>query len=277
MPKELSLRAPAKINLVLHVLFRREDGYHELYTIFQKVTFFDEIHLRPAPRINLRVRGEIEVPEGEENLCWRAAKLFFAAQGRSHGVEIILDKRLPKGAGLGGGSSDAAAVLKGLNELYPSFSPEELLSLGQKLGADVPFFLSPYSTALARGIGEILSPWPTHPAWYLLLCPEIEISTAWAYHNLRLTTRREPPNYEPDQPLWEQGLVNDFEPVIFSRYPVLKELKEELLRAGAQAALLSGSGAALFGVFLTEEEARAAQKLFRKKGLRAVVVTNFLA
>jgi len=277
VPEELFLRAPAKINLALRVLFRREDGYHELYTIFQKITLFDELFLFPSRKIELEILGEIEVPEGEDNLCYQAALLFFQESRKACGIKIRLLKRIPAGAGLGGGSSDAAAVLLGLNRLWPVFTLEELLLLGKRLGADVPFFISPHSAALARGIGEILSPWPSYPAWYLVLCPEIKISTAWAYANLRLTTRREPPNYEPDQPLWEQGLVNDFEPVIFDHYPVLKELKEELLRAGAQAALLSGSGAALFGVFSTREEAQRAGRIFRKKGLRAEIVTNYSA
>jgi len=271
----IAVAAPAKINLILRVLYRRPDGYHELYTVFQKVTLFDRLELIPCGGLQLEVCGEIEVPRGEENLCYRAARLYFDRCGLDPGVKIRLEKNIPVGAGLGGGSSDAAAVLRGLNQLFGSLTEEDLFDLARRLGADVPFFVSPLSTALARGIGEVLSPWPTHPAWYVILCPEIEISTPWAYENLRLTTRREPPNYEPDQPLWKQGLVNDFEPAIFARYPLLEELKGELLKKGACAALLTGSGAALFGVFEEEARAEKAALFFRKKDLRAEVVTNY--
>ena len=268
------ITAPAKINLVLKVLKRRPDGYHEIYSVFQKVTLEDRIILKKASTLSLEIEGPVSVPL-HHNLCLTAARLYFQKAGLKEGARLHLWKNIPVGAGLGGGSSDAASVLKGLNVLYEALSPEELIQLGPEIGADVTFFLSPFSTALAQGIGEKLSPWPTFPAWYVILCPDLKISTAWAYRNLRLTTPSEPPNYVPDQPLWKQGLVNDFERLVFAEYPALARLKEELRQRGACAALLTGSGAALFGVFEEREGAEKAALYFREKGLRAEVVTNY--
>jgi len=271
------LLAPAKINLGLRVLSRRADGYHELYTIFQKVTLFDrlEVRWRKDTEITIEVLGE-RVPGDASNLCVKAALAYRQRSKLRFGLDLRLLKEIPVGAGLGGGSSDAASLLLFLERHFGALGEEGLFALGKSLGADVCFFLSPYSTALGRGIGEELFPWPTHPAWYVILSPPITISTAWAYQNLRLTTPSEPPNYEPGQPLWEQGLVNDFEPLILECYPALQERKEALLERGAKLALLSGSGASLFGVFEEEAAAREAFAAFRKEGERAFLVTNYI-
>ncbi len=268
--------APAKLNLVLKVLAKRPDGYHELFTIFQKVTLFDELILALTPEKEIILETQGEVPTGEDNLCVRAAKLYQARTNKIFGLKIRLTKKIPMAAGLGGGSSDAAAVLKFLNQHFGALSQEELMALGRRLGADVPFFLSPYSTALGRGIGEILSPWPTFPAWYVVVCPEVQISTAWAYQNLRLTTPCELPNYEPDQPLWHQGLVNDFEPLIFAAYPEIGRWKRRLKELGAKEALLSGSGASVFGVFEALEEAKKAYLNLKDEGVKIFLVTNHI-
>ncbi len=275
MPKTIQLLAPAKINLILKVLGKRPDGYHELFTVFQKVSWFDTLVLYPAQGLSLEVKGKIDVPL-EGNLCLKAAKLFLTRSGVSEGVKIILYKEIPYGTGLGGGSSDAAATIKGLHQLYPVFTEEELLNLGAEIGADVPFFISRYSTALGRGKGEVLTPWPSHPAWYVILCPSVSVSTPKAYQLLRLTTWQEPPNYEPDQPLWWQGLVNDFEDVILARFPFLRELKARLLERGAQAALLTGSGSALYGVFEDKARAQEAAAYFSERGLKVKVVSNYV-
>ncbi len=269
--------APAKINLVLHILFRHKNGYHELFTIFQKITLFDELEISLAEDISIEVKGDIHVPAGKDNLCIKAAQLFFEASGLSGGVRIKLYKNIPVGAGLGGGSSDAGAVLKALNDLYQKpLSETELLRIAREVGADVPFFVSPYSTALAKGIGDVLSPWPTHPAWYILVFPGIKISTSWAYQNLRLTTCLEPPNYDPARPLWTQGLVNDFEQVIFEIYPLLKKIKEILLNLDADAALLSGSGSTVFGIFRSRSRAKEAEIAMREQEFNCVTVTNYI-
>ncbi|OAG27828.1 4-(cytidine 5'-diphospho)-2-C-methyl-D-erythritol kinase [Thermodesulfatator autotrophicus] len=276
MASKFSLFAPAKINLVLKIIDRREDGYHELYTIFQKITFGDRLTLSFKEKgLSLEVKGE-SVPSGPENLCLKAIQLFVQKTGLSFGLHIELQKNVPPGTGLGGGSSDAAVVLRWLNEKFKALSERELLVLAKKLGADVPFFVSSFSTALARGIGEKLSPWPTFPAWYVILIPEIKVSTKWAYENLRLTIPQLPPNYDASRPLWEQGLVNDFEKLVFKHYPELKKLKERLLDLGAEAALLSGSGGALFGVFKEEAQAVEAAGAFSDDTLKKVeVATNY--
>ncbi len=276
MANRVSVFAPAKINLVLKIIDRREDGYHELYTIFQKITFGDRLIIFFREKgLSLEVKGE-NVPLGLENLCIKAAHLFVQKTDLNFGLHIELQKNVPPGSGLGGGSSDAAAVLRVLNEKFKSFSESELIALAKELGADVPFFVSSFSTALARGIGEKLSFWPTFPAWYVILVPKVEISTKWAYENLRLTIPQLPPNYDANQPLWEQGLVNDFQELIFEHYPQLKGLKDKLLSLGAKAALLSGSGGALFGVFREEAQAVKAANAFLKDNLKKVeVATNY--
>ena len=272
----MRLLAPAKINLGLRVLFRREDGYHEIYTVFQKVTLCDVLELWPADELSLEVEGPVNVPLGEENLCLKAARALASIVGQVPPVRIRLYKEIPTGAGLGGGSSDAAAVLKGLNEFWGRpLSEAELQEAARALGADVPFFVSPHNTALATGIGERLSPWPTFDAWYVLVFPGFEVPTAWAYKNLRLTSPRKPPNYERARPLWLQGLVNDFEPLVFAVYPVLKDIKALLQESGAVAALLTGSGATVYGIFESREQAEEAKRLMARKGFKSVVVTNY--
>ncbi len=273
--------APAKINLVLSILHRRADGYHELYTVFQKISLCDrvQISLLRKPGVDkdvLEIYGDIVVPKNGGNLCLRALKRFSKEVGPLPPVKIKLYKKIPTGAGLGGGSSDAAAVLLGLNFLLNNpLSERALLRLGRDLGADVPFFIFSHPTALGRGIGDELAPWPCFKAWYVLVFPGFSISTAWAYQNLRLTSSQKPPNYEPAQPLWHQGLINDFEPVVFKKYPVLKDIKERLRQLGAVASLLSGSGATVFGIFLSAMKAHEARKEMGKQGFKAVVTTNY--
>lgn len=276
----MRLYAPAKLNLFLRVLRKRPDGYHELETLFQKITLCDEVELRKATDIALEVKGE--APPGRENLCFRAAEAFLSRAAIRAGVFIRLRKRIPAGTGLGGASSDAAAVLRGLSALYPGhLSQAELFSLARTLGADVPFFLSPYATAFARGIGDELSPFPETPAWYLVVVPPFRVSTRWAYQNLRLTKEKTPLNYGPKAPEgalnFEGVLENDFRAVVFERYPELYELERALLSAGAKACGLSGSGSALFGVFAEEEAARRAEAglVTRFPAYAFYVVTNY--
>ncbi len=272
----MKLLAPAKLNLFLRVLRRRADGYHDLETLFQKISLCDEVHLEKASGITLEVEGE--APSGRENLCFLAAERYLSRAAIEAGVFIRLVKRIPSGTGLGGASSDAAAVLKGLARLYPGHLPEsELFEMGRSLGADVPFFLSSYSTALGKGIGEKLTPWPTLPAWYLVVVPPFRISTAWAYQNLRLTKERSPLNYGPENFSWGKKLVNDFKRLVFEKYPELEELEGALREARALNAGLSGSGSALFGVFETEREARRAKEALIKRfpAYQFFVVTNY--
>jgi len=272
----MRLVAPAKINLFLRILRRRRDGYHEIETCFQKITLCDEVFVERATDITLEVEGE--APPGRENLCFRAAEGFLNRAAVEAGVFIRLRKRIPPGTGLGGASSDAAAVLRGLARLYPGhLSREDLFRLARELGADVPFFLSEHSTALGRGIGDELTPWSARPAWYVVAVPPFRISTAWAYRNLRLTKEKTPLNYGPENFSPEKDLSNDFRELVFARHPELRGLEEEMKKVQARGVGLSGSGSALFAIFEAEGEARGAAEALRNRfpEYRFFVATNY--
>ncbi len=259
----LCIKAPAKVNLFLYILARRPDGYHELKTLFQKVTLFDSIGLEiqeGAHKIHLECIGA-DLPTGKENLAYRAADLFLQRTGLTLYIKIHLQKRIPSGAGLGGGSSDAAAVLKGLNELTSSpLAERDLMSLGLELGADVPFFIQKAPAALGTGVGEVLEPRPGMPRWFLLVWPGFAISTRWVYTNFELTTQGHKTIFSPghghETSLWN----NDLEKAVISRYPEISALKKALMDLGAQASLMSGSGSTVFGVFDTREAALKASR-----------------
>ncbi|XOF34712.1 MAG: 4-(cytidine 5'-diphospho)-2-C-methyl-D-erythritol kinase [Candidatus Electrothrix sp. YB6] len=287
----LSLKAPAKINLSLRILGRREDGYHELETLMQKIALHDELQLTltAEPGVRLRCPGA-DLPENEDNIIVRAAQLFLTRTGNSkQGIHITLKKNIPVAAGLGGGSSDAAAVLKGLNQLLKpsssSCSVEELADMGLELGADVPLFVYDFPAARATGIGERLEPAaPLCGYQVLLVNPGIAVSTRWAYtafssaafssagEKIALTGQgkaftlscsadgRNNPSSDgsPEQHSFHpDDLYNDLEPVTAERYPVIRALKERLLAAGAAGAMMSGSGSTVFGLFQDTDEEQA--------------------
>jgi 4-diphosphocytidyl-2-C-methyl-D-erythritol kinase len=280
-PAELVLSAPAKINLLLKVLCRRPDGYHELESVMQKLTLADELSLCRLDEGILLECSDPTLPVGEGNLVWRAARLFLDFAAIHGGVSIRLDKRIPVAAGLGGGSSDAAAVLVAMNRLFDTgLSEEQLAGLGLKLGADVPFFVRSASAALARGIGELLSPVVGLTSGYLLLVnPGFAVSTRWVYENLALTSEGNPYILAPESGALTRGnsglelldfhvapspcFVNDLETVTIRRHPVIGEIKQALLDFGARIALMSGSGPTVFGYFLSESEAQAACRYFQ--------------
>ncbi|QER41577.1 4-(cytidine 5'-diphospho)-2-C-methyl-D-erythritol kinase [Thermodesulfobacterium sp. TA1] len=278
MKKYLFL-SPAKLNLVLQVLGRREDGYHNIYTIFQKIDLFDEIEIKkgvPDFRLEFITKG-INIPL-EENLVYKAYVKFKQAFNLRENHHITIKKTIPIGAGLGGGSSNAATVLKGLAYIYGIDQQTPVLyDIAKELGADVPFFLSPYATALGEGIGEVLTPYPTFSAWYLLICPDFEISTKWAYQNLGLTKSKNPVYYSTEHSPWRQpqGLINDFKALVFEKFPFLKELEAQLKACGCCAVGLSGTGPTIFGVFEKELPFyvyEALKKKFRK--VRVFLVQN---
>jgi 4-diphosphocytidyl-2-C-methyl-D-erythritol kinase len=283
----LRIKAPAKINLFLQVVGRRSDGYHLLNTFMQKVSLYDEVELCVHDEgIRLRCVGG-EVPESNDNLVYRAAELFLQtmrgrASGWKTGVDIILTKKIPVAAGLGGGSSDAAATLKGLNELCRcGCSAGELAEFGVRLGADVPFFLAETPAALATGIGEILQPVePLDEKGVLLVNPGFPVSTRWVYQNFALTRKENSGNLQNLQEVVSMGagddgnwredpkeaiLLNDLESVTVARYPEIGRLKKELIDNGATAALMSGSGPTVFGLFDDLESAAACQELFKRR------------
>ncbi|MEW6261944.1 MAG: 4-(cytidine 5'-diphospho)-2-C-methyl-D-erythritol kinase [Thermodesulfobacteriota bacterium] len=254
MPDSLIVSAPAKINLRLSVVGRRADGYHLLETLMVKLDWEDSLAIRPGRRgIELEVRGA-NLPPGEGNLVYRAAGLFFQAAGLKPGVEIVLTKNIPVAAGLGGGSSDAAATLLGLNRFWGRpLTLERLRELALSLGADVPFFLYPRATAWASGIGDKVRPGPPLEEWrFLLVNPGWELSTTWVYQNLKLTTgkRNSIVNGLNERSFTiDRDLRNDLEAVVLPRFPELGRIKARLIQAGAAGALMSGSGPTVFGLF----------------------------
>jgi len=262
--------AHAKVNLYLDVLRRREDGYHDILTIFQSISLADELIIERSEGIWVEcdVPG---LPSGEMNLAYRAAKLLKETAGLKMGVKIEIHKRIPIGAGLGGGSADAAAVLIGMNELFNLNLPRRtLMELGSEIGADVPFCILG-GTALGEGIGDKLTRIPfIGEIWFLLLNPAIHISTGWAYRNLRLTKPRGNANIliqrfkginSPESV--SSLLYNLFETVVFPEYPEVARLKVRLQESGALGALMSGSGSTVFGIFRSKEEAETARELLR--------------
>jgi 4-diphosphocytidyl-2-C-methyl-D-erythritol kinase len=271
------VHALAKVNLELRVLGRRSDGYHELRTVFQTISLADTIDIafRPARRTSVAVISDVEIPGG--NIMERAAELALEAMRTTGRVEMRLRKRIPMGAGLGGGSSDAAAVLLALPVLAGKvLAPARLMDLAAELGSDVPFFLLG-GTAVGLGRGTELYPLPDGPAAFgVVAAPGIHVSTAEAYRDLarpELTSDAAQSIISVFQSsVWDQGRspseslgCNDFEAVVFKRYPRLKALKRQLERLGAAPAMLSGSGSALFGVFRDRGQARRARELLGKE------------
>lgn len=270
--KKLQLQAPAKVNYRLDVLGKRADGYHDLRMVMQRVDLCDEIAIAVTETPGIRVRcGSSGVPDGPGNIAWRAADALLKLFGKEVGIEISITKKIPVAAGLGGGSSDAATVLMGVNELLElGLTDERLMEIGVKLGADVPFFIFK-KPALAEGIGDRLTALDQVPSlWVVLVNPGIHVSTAWVYQNLRLTSkgpvtiiRR---SYGSAAEVCEL-LSNDLEPVTCGKYPLLDELKDLLIASGACGSLMSGSGSTVFGLFEEEKTARqAAAEIARERG-----------
>ena len=270
--------APAKINLCLHVLGRRADGYHELSMVMQRVSLCDriQISLTEAPGVRVACSDPL-LPVDADNIAGRAAKRLLEKARRSCGVEIVIEKNIPVAAGLGGGSSDAAAVLTGLNQMLElGLGREELMAEGVCLGADVPFFIFG-ETAWATGIGEVLAPFEIPlPLWYVLVNPGFAVSTAWVYGNLELTTPgtvAKMPGFPRKEADLASLLHNDLERVTAGRFPDISRIKDRLLSLGAFASLMSGSGPTVFGVFSDESTAlKAAEACGREPGWKTFAV-----
>jgi 4-diphosphocytidyl-2-C-methyl-D-erythritol kinase len=268
----IRILCPAKVNLHLRVLCRRPDGYHEIVSLMQAVDLSDELLLNIGGD-GIRVQCDHpELPADEGNLAWRAARLYQEETGDRFGVEIRLRKRIPVAAGLGGGSSDAAGVLRGLNEMRGGGVPQDRLALwAGRLGADVPFFLQG-RPALATGIGEKLAPVRILiPLFYVLVFPGWPISTRWVYESLDLGLTI-PPKKSNIPHLIERVeeiaelLHNDLESVTARTHPWISRTKTRLREMGALGALMSGSGPAVFGIF---SEAAAARETHAGLGPQA--------
>jgi 4-diphosphocytidyl-2-C-methyl-D-erythritol kinase len=262
------IRSFAKVNLALSVLGRRADGYHDIQTIFQTINISDELEFQHAPHLELHCEN-LDGVLPENNLVWKAATLFADTLGLKRGVSITLRKRIPAGAGLGGGSGNAAATLLGLRRFWNiDITDSKLQSLASRLGSDVPFFLSG-GAALGIGRGEKISSLPDPPVQHLVVIfPGIHVSTAEAYRslNLGLTSSSEDHRIQRFCGQVKEGktylaeIFNDFETSILSAYPPIMEAKSFLKAQGSVAALLSGSGSSVFGFFSDEESAFAAAR-----------------
>jgi 4-diphosphocytidyl-2-C-methyl-D-erythritol kinase len=261
----LTLTCPAKVNLYLKVVGRRPDGYHDLVTVIQPLTLADEVVLSLTSANITMECNRSDLPADRDNLAIRAAMAFQDATSQTFGVHLRLTKNIPVAAGLGGGSSDAAGVLRGLNQLqgYP-LNADRLHQVARSLGADVPFFLL-NGPALGQGIGDRLSRLSLPAAWFVLLNPGYPVSTAWVSANVQ------PPFAAPEENFLQRltqehparWLHNDLEAVTLSRYAELSDLKQLIMQEGAQATLMSGSGPTLFGIF--RQRNMAVQAAYRLK------------
>lgn len=304
MNNSLSLESPAKVNLRLEILRRREDGYHELRTIFQKISLHDTLHFSLRKKRGVSIATDHpKLPIGKNNLVYKAAQSMLKASTYKEGIHIEIEKRIPLGAGLGGGSSNAATTLKALNQLLEMGLPKkDLLAMGLEIGADVPFFLSK-GPAIGSGIGEQLKKVELPDLWYVLIYPNFEVSTRWAYQNFVLTRstaenlsfhngmekRRSGSTLSKDQPSgWvaerltnrqfhlslhrflknpegiSRILLNHLETVVGKKYPQIGIMKKILFSAGALGALMTGSGPTVFGLFERESISTAAYEKIRR-------------
>lgn len=281
-------RAYAKINIGLDVLRRRPDGYHEVKMIMQTVDIYDDLFLEKTsePGIRLQTDSE-ELPTNRDNLIYRAAALLMEDKKMTEGVKITLTKRIPIAAGMAGGSSDAAAAMRGLNVLFDmGYSVEDLQRLGVKLGADIPYCIVG-GTMLSEGIGEILTPLPAPPNVNLVVAkPDINVSTAFVYGNLHVERLQEHPDIDGMVQALSRGdlqgicdrMGNVLETVTVREYPVIEEIKQVMRKKGALNALMSGSGPTVFGFFADSKLAEtAAQAIAGQNLARQIFVTGFPA
>lgn len=276
---QIRLKALAKINLGLDVLRRREDGYHEVKMIMQTINLYDSIYMKKIEEEEIRIKTNLYyLPNNENNLAYKAAKMLKDEFGLPGGVSIHLKKVIPVAAGMAGGSSDAAAVLFGMNKLYGlKLTQQQLKDRGVKLGADVPYCIM-RGTALAEGIGEKLTRLPAMPKCHILIAkPPINVSTKFVYENLHandLKPEAHPPVDAQLDALKEgnlekliENMGNVLETVTVTEYPVIDEIKQLMLAHGALGAMMSGSGPTVFGIFDQYAKAKEAYRAIEQKEL----------
>jgi 4-diphosphocytidyl-2-C-methyl-D-erythritol kinase len=266
----VSVKCPAKINLSLDVIGKREDGYHLLRMIMQTISLFDEITVTRG-QDDIRVYCEnVDVPCNESNIAYKAAKLMIDTYKLNDSVEIIIKKNIPVAAGLAGGSTDAAGVIKAVDKLYNlNLSTKEMMDIGLRLGADVPYCIVG-GTALAEGIGEELtSIKPINETWCVLAKPPVGVSTVEVYKGLRLNEILVHPdtdrliNYIEERNIKSlaENMVNVLETVTIKKYPIISEIKKTMVEFNALGSLMSGSGPSVFGLFNSRD---AAERCFNR-------------
>lgn len=270
----ITMKAYAKINLGLDVLRKREDGYHEVCMIMQTVNLYDTIHIQTTDTKDITVKTNLTyLPADRGNLVYRAAEIFKKNRFIMDGIHINLFKKIPVAAGLAGGSSDAAAVLLGLNEMYQTgLSKDELMKLGVSLGADVPYCIM-MGTALSEGIGEVLTPLAPMPECDILLVkPNISVSTKYVYENLRLNSSILHPDINRMKNALDHSDLNELtksmdnilQTVTVKNYPIITAIKKQMLELGAMTSLMSGSGPTVFGIYNSHALAVRAYEYFKK-------------
>lgn len=263
------IKSRVKVNIGLKVVDQREDGYHIIHTLFKELDFHDTLHLIPEESGFSISVDDPSIPIDESNTCFKAWKVINGKFPAVKGASVRIEKRIPIGSGLGGGSSNAAAVLNGLNKIYQiGLSDENLEELALSIGADVPFFIRG-GTQIGDGIGEKLTPVPQGiPGSYLLVFPLVSISTLWAYGQFKnpLEDMDKTPNFagllERD-PIPFELFENDFEDVVIPAHPEISDIKARLKKSGAMFAGLSGSGSTVFGIFCDDVRAQQAEQDFQ--------------
>ena len=273
----MKLRAFAKINLGLDVIRRREDGYHDVRMIMQTIQMYDQLEMEKKSSKGIALMTNLSyIPVNENNLVYKAAKLLMEQYQIQEGVSIHLNKFIPVAAGMAGGSSDAAAALVGMNKLFRlGMSKKELMKVGVKIGADVPYCIM-RGTALSEGIGEKLTALPSLPACYILIGkPGVSVSTKFVYTNLKLDEKTKHPDIDgmldalQRQDLYgiTDRMENVLESVTVPAYPVIQEIKDHMKAHGALNALMSGSGPTVFGIFDDKKKAEFACEKLKESGL----------
>lgn len=283
--EKLELKALGKINLGLDVLGRRENGYHDVRMVMQTLYLYDNVTLLRKSEPGIEIESNLfYLPKDENNIAWKAAQLLMEEFQIPGGVKIVLDKHIPVAAGMAGGSSNAAAVLYGMNRMFRlGLSEEELMKRGVKLGADVPYCIM-RGTVLAEGIGEILTPLPPMPKCYILIAkPGISVSTKMVYEKLDSRMIEEHPDIDGIlEGLQSQNLRqiaasmgNVLEKVTEEEYPVIAEIKACMRKGGALGAMMSGSGPTVFGIFKDRRTVKAACAKVKAQGLaKQVYIAN---
>ena len=285
MERSLELKALAKINLGLDVLGRRENGYHDVRMVMQTIYLYDKVTLNKTEEPGIQLKTNLSyLPVDDKNIAYKAAKMFMEEFNIEDGIEIILDKHIPVAAGLAGGSSNAAAVLVGMNRLFQlGLSQQELMDRGVKLGADVPYCVM-RGTVLAEGIGEILTPLTPMPKCFVLVAkPGISVSTKTIYEKLDAKEIEDHPDIdgiiegldEGDLNKVAASMGNVLERVTIEDYPIIDEIKNVMKEEGALNAMMSGSGPTVFGIFDDKAMAKQAEQKIRQLELtKQVYVVN---
>lgn len=265
------VKSPAKVNLCLYINFKREDGYHDISSIMIPVSIYDELSFTVTESSEIKVSADsTDIPSGKDNLVYKAAELIQKTYSVTAGITIRINKQIPSGAGLGGGSSNAATAFITLNRLWDlNLSKNELKALGKTIGADIPFFIEE-SPSLIGGIGDIVKPVKVcSEIWLVIINPNLHVSTKYVYEHLNLALTKKDKDInnflrllasEKVSPKWTEHMHNDLEAVTFERHPELKRIKSYLAGNGAVASLMAGSGSSVFGVFSSREEG---EKVYR--------------